>query len=77
MMHGETVSKGGARMSESGFLSSEQVAQIWTAFAASTIHELAQQGKLPVAVWLGAEPVFARDAQLIRALRRLSDGIDR
>jgi hypothetical protein len=59
-------------MNTTSFLSSEQVARIWTMFLPGTIRELAAKGKLPVAVWLGKEPIFARDERTIRALRGIA-----
>jgi hypothetical protein len=64
--------KGKPVMNATTFLSSEQIARIWTMFLPGTIRELAAKGKLPVVVWLGKEPIFARDEQMIRAIRRIA-----
>ena len=61
-------------MSNTRFLTSDQVSRIWTLYSADTIRELAREGKLPVEVWLDQEPIFARDSRTIRALIEVAHG---
>lgn len=59
-------------MNQSKPISSEQVSQLFTTCSATTLRELAQRGDLPVDHW---EPMFRRDAETIRALLSLADGV--
>jgi len=54
------------------FLCSEQVAQIFTTFLPSTIREFAIDERLPVAFWVGKEPMFERNSETIREILRVS-----
>ena len=58
----------------SQFLNAEQITWIWTAWGAESIRELARKGKLPVAFWVGKEPLFSRDMQTVLAMTRLTFG---
>lgn len=55
-------------MKATKFLSSDEVSRIFTNFLPATIRNLAAKGQVPVAAWIGKEPVFARDEQTIRAI---------
>lgn len=54
------------------YLSCEQVSQIFTTFLPSTIREFAADAKLPVAFWVGKEPLFERNTKTIRQFLRVS-----
>jgi hypothetical protein len=53
-------------------MTSKQVSRIWTTFNPKTIRRWAVRGKLPVAAWVGSEPLFTRDEKTLRAFRRLT-----
>ena len=58
-------------MNTTKYLSSQQVSHIWTTYSPTTIRDFAEKGKLPVAFWVGQEPLFARSAETIHAMLRL------
>jgi|KBSMisStandDraft_5_1062788.scaffolds.fasta_scaffold01703_10 hypothetical protein len=60
-------------MNNCRFLSSEQVASIFTTFVPATIREFAVEEKLPVAFWWGQEPFFERDVTTIQQILRVTN----
>ncbi len=56
------------------FLNADQLAWIWTGWRPDSIRELARKGKVPVAFWVGREPLFARDIQTVLVMTRLTYG---
>jgi hypothetical protein len=55
-------------MQPTTLLSCKEVSRIFTNFHHGTIRKLAAKGQLPVAAWIEAEPLFARDARTIRSI---------
>jgi hypothetical protein len=55
-------------MKPTTLLSCKEVSHIFTNFHPATIRKLAAKDLIPVAAWLGTEPLFARDARTIRAI---------
>ena len=64
-------------MNSANLISSEQVSRIFTAYSPETIRKLAMNGKMPVAGWSEAEPVFRRNSEITRAILRLARGEDK